>query len=113
MDEENRPGPGGPITSDATMADAVAVGLHRAADALILAGPDTLGISFAEMSPELRQALARADLVLAKGQANYYAFSEYRQEVPGKVFSLFTIKCEPVASLWGVTRGSTVAAFLD
>ncbi len=104
---------GGSITSDATMADAVAVGLHRAADALILAGPDTLGVSFAEMSPELHQALARADLVLTKGQANYYVFSEYRREVPGKVFSLFTIKCEPVASLWGVTRGSTVAAFLD
>ena len=35
----------GPITSDATMDDAQFVGLHDAVDEVILAGPDTLGIS--------------------------------------------------------------------
>ncbi|MBU0490702.1 MAG: DUF89 family protein [Chloroflexi bacterium] len=104
---------GGPITSDATMEDAWAVGLGQAADRLILAGPDTLGISFQEMSEDLRAALNTADLVIAKGQANYYVFSEYGAQVPGRVFALFTIKCEPVAQRWGVERRATVAAFLE
>lgn len=103
---------GGPITSDATIEDGEAVGLGRAADRLIVAGPDTLGISFREMSEALRAALAAADLVIAKGQANYYVFSEYREQVAGRVFSLFTIKCRPVAEQWGAARRATVAAFL-
>jgi hypothetical protein len=103
----------GPITSDATLDDARAVGLDQAADRLILAGPDTLGISFHEMSDDLRAALATADLVIAKGQANYYVFSEYRDQVPGRVFSLFTIKCRPVAERWGAERRATVAACLE
>ncbi len=104
---------GGPITSDATIEDGWAVGLGQAADRLIVAGPDTLGISFHEMSEELRAALATADLVIAKGQANYYVFSEYRGQVSGQVFSLFTIKCRPVAERWGAERRAMVAAFLE
>ena len=103
---------GGPITSDATWDDALAVGLDRDVDEMILAGPDTLGVSFREMSPQLRDALAHADLLITKGQANYYVFSAYRAQVPGKVFGLFTIKCEPVARVWHVPSRSMVAAFL-
>ena len=67
---------GGPITSDAVLADAEAVGLTAVAS-VIVAGPDTLGIPIdEEMSAELRAALASAGLVIAKGQANYYALSE-------------------------------------
>jgi len=103
---------GGPITSDATWDDAISVGLNDDAEAVILAGPDTLGVSFKEMSAELRTALSNADLVITKGQANYYVFSAYRSSVPGKVFALFTIKCEPVARVWGVQPRSMIAAFL-
>lgn len=103
---------GGPITSDATWDDALAVGLDRDVDGLILAGPDTLGVSFQEMSPDLRAALQEADIVITKGQANYYVFSEYRRQVPGAVFALFTIKCEPVARVWNVPSRSMIAAFL-
>ena len=103
---------GGPITSDATWEDALVVGLDGDVDRLILAGPDTLGVSFAEMSPELQELLATADLVITKGQANYYVFSAYRERVPGKVFGLFTIKCEPVASVWNVPSRSMIAAYL-
>ena len=44
---------GGPITSDATIDDARQIELHAAAPSVILAGPDTSGISFQEMSEEL------------------------------------------------------------
>lgn len=92
---------GGPITSDATMEDARSVGLHDAVDEVILAGPDTLGISFEEMSDELRDALRSADLVISKGQANFYVFSEHREEIPGDLVYLLRTKCDPVSGFFG------------
>jgi uncharacterized protein with ATP-grasp and redox domains len=87
---------GGPITSDATIKDGETVGLQEAASKIILAGPDTLGISLNEMSAQLKRELQTADLVIAKGQANYYALTEYRSKVPGKIAFLFRTKCELV-----------------
>ncbi len=103
---------GGPITSDATMEDGLAVGLDRAADRLILAGPDTLGISWEEMSADLRDAVQASPLIIAKGQANYYVLSEHRREIPGEVFCLFTIKCQPVADVLGIQPKQAVGIFL-
>ena len=103
---------GGPITSDATMEDGRTVGLDKAVDRLIQAGPDTLGISWEEASPELSQAMQEASLIIAKGQANYYVFSEHRAKLPGQVFCLFTIKCQPVADVIGVTPKQAVGIFL-
>ncbi|HSB79253.1 MAG TPA: ARMT1-like domain-containing protein [Candidatus Methylomirabilis sp.] len=103
---------GGPITSDATMEDGRTVGLDKAVDRLIQAGPDTLGISWEEASPELSQAMQEASLIIAKGQANYYVFSEHRAKLRGQVFCLFTIKCQPVADVIGVTPKQAVGIFL-
>jgi len=103
---------GGPITSDATMEDGRAVGLDRAADSLIQAGPDTLGISWEEASPELREAMQAARLIIAKGQANYYVLSEHRAELAAEIFCLFTIKCQPVADVVGVQPKQAVGIFL-
>ncbi len=104
---------GGPITSDATMEDAQQVGLHEAATSVILAGPDTLGISFEEMSEELREEIARADLIIAKGQANYYVFSEHKDEVNCPIVSLFRTKCPIVYSIFHATDNISIAAILD
>ena len=103
---------GGPITSDATMEDGRMVGLDAAVDRLVLAGPDTLGISWEEASPELVQAMHSAPLIIAKGQANYYVFSEHRAALTGEVFCLFTIKCQPVADVLGVQPRQAVGIFL-
>jgi damage-control phosphatase, subfamily I len=103
---------GAPITSDATMADGHAVGLDTAVDRLIEAGPDTLGISWDEASPDLRAALQTARLIIAKGQANYYVFSEHRAALVADVFCLFTIKCQPVADVVGVQPKQAVGIFL-
>ncbi len=103
---------GGPITSDATMEDGRMIGLEAVADRLIVAGPDTLGISWEEASSELKQALQSASLIIAKGQANYYVFSEHRSKLPGEVFCLFTIKCQPVADVIGVQPKQAVGIFL-
>jgi len=103
---------GGPITSDATMEDGRTVGLDRAVDSLIQAGPDTLGISWEEASPELREAMRAARLIIAKGQANYYVLSEHRAELAAEIFCLFTIKCQPVADVVGVQPKQAVGIFL-
>ncbi len=103
---------GGPITSDATMDDAQKVGLHEAATSVILAGPDTLGISFDEMSEELREEIAQADLIIAKGQANYYVFSEHKDEINCPIVILFRTKCPVVYSIFHASDNVSVAAIL-
>jgi len=92
---------GGPITSDATLEDGKKVGLQKVSSQLILAGPDTLGISLEEMSDELEENLQTTDMIIAKGQANYYALSEYKSKVKGKIACLFRTKCNPVSSIFG------------
>lgn len=104
---------GGPITSDATLDDAQQVRLHEAATSVILAGPDTLGISFEEMSEELRQEIARADLIIAKGQANYYVFSQHKDEVNCPIVTLFRTKCPVVYNIFHASDNISIAAILD
>ncbi len=103
---------GGPITSDATMEDGEEVGLQEAASEIILAGPDTLGISLSEMSDELKRGFQTADLIIAKGQANYYALTEYRLKVPGEIVCLFRTKCELVSNDLGETGKINIAILL-
>lgn len=100
---------GGPITSDATVKDGKTVGLDRVAR-VIESGPDTLGISFEEMSPALRKALKEADLIFSKGQANYYVLSEHRREIPAPIIYLLRTKCDLVASEFGHKGRVSIAA---
>jgi len=102
----------GPITSDATIEDGKTVALAEVASKIILAGPDTLGISLHEMSSELKEAFQIADLIIAKGQANYYALTEYNSKVPGKIACLFRTKCEIVSNDLGETGKINVAKIL-
>ncbi len=103
---------GGPITSDATIEDGETVSLQDTASKIILAGSDTLGISLNEMSDQLKQELQTADLVIAKGQANYYALTEYRSKIPGQIACLFRTKCELVTNELGETGKINVAILL-
>ena len=103
---------GGPITSDATIEDGETVSLQGAASKIILAGPDTLGISLNEMSDQLKREFQTVDLVIAKGQANYYALTEYKSKVPGEIACLFRTKCEIVSNELGETGKINIAILL-
>lgn len=103
---------GGPITSDATMEDGEAIGMAEVATDVICAGPDTLGISLDEMSEELKQAFEEKDLVLVKGQANYYVFSEYVKSYNKPIISLLSTKCMPVSNRLGYNKIINVAQIL-
>ena len=127
---------GGPITSDAVLADAQATGLTQLAP-IILTGPDTLGLPLpasawsarrlgalgitqgtlswqrGEMSEEIEAALQDADLIIAKGQANYYALSEIHTDLPGQAFCLLRTKCQPVAATLGCPDQSKVGVVVQ
>jgi uncharacterized protein with ATP-grasp and redox domains len=103
----------GPITSDAVMEDADAAGIREVASEVIVAGPDTLGISFKEMSAELAAALSHADMIIAKGQANYYVLSEFgAQYAKATIACLFTAKCTHVWQRFGCTEKASIAAII-
>ncbi|MCA9438867.1 MAG: DUF89 family protein [Candidatus Omnitrophica bacterium] len=89
---------GGPILNDATMEDAVFVGLPEIVP-VIDNGYGLLGTVLSEVSPEFRRAFDEADWVISKGQANY----ETLDGVSDKVLFLLKAKCEPIAEHVGVT----------
>jgi uncharacterized protein with ATP-grasp and redox domains len=111
---------GGPITSDAVLSDAQAVGLTELVP-VILTGPDTLGLPLDEMSFQVEAALQASRLVIGKGQANYYALSEIvrrdtpHADPPCHVFCLLRTKCQPIAASLGWPDRSriNVAVWLD
>ncbi|MCC6277549.1 MAG: DUF89 family protein [Oligoflexia bacterium] len=103
---------GGPITSDATLEDGAYVGIQEVAHMVICAGPDTLGISWEEKSPELTSALNEADLIVSKGQANFYLFSEKFKEIQKPIMCLLTTKCPYVSSYFKKSELISVAKLL-
>jgi uncharacterized protein with ATP-grasp and redox domains len=100
---------GGAITSDAVWADAHAVGMDALAP-VILSGPDTLGVPLDEMSTALRAELQRAELVISKGQANYYACSELARDYSAAFICLLRTKCSVAAQDLGLSRPRANAA---
>ncbi|MBC7233767.1 MAG: DUF89 family protein [Chloroflexi bacterium] len=94
---------GGPITSDAVWEDAQSVGMDKLAP-LILTGPDTLGLPLDEMSTDLRRELERAQVIISKGQANYYACSELARDYGGVFFCLLRTKCPVAAQNMGLDQ---------
>jgi uncharacterized protein with ATP-grasp and redox domains len=102
---------GGPITSDAVLEDAQAVGMDKLVP-LIVTGPDTLGLPLDEMSDAVRDELQRADLVLSKGQANYYACSELVGTVPPRILCLLRTKCLVAARSLGLDQPRANVAVL-
>ncbi len=94
----------GPITSDVVIADANAVQMSEVTDQIILSGPDTLGISFQEMTNECKIALENADIIIAKGQANFYVLSEFGMDFPhAAIICLFVTKCRHISRLFKQT----------
>lgn len=98
---------GGPITSDATMEDAILVGLSKSVP-VILTGADTLGLSPYELSPEVKSCLYSSDLIISKGQANFYALTELKDLIPGTIAFLLRTKCEWISNLLGAEAGTNI-----
>ncbi|MDH7487275.1 MAG: ARMT1-like domain-containing protein [Anaerolineae bacterium] len=89
-----------PILNDATMEDALAVGMDGVAR-MVSSGAGEIGLPLRACSAALRQELAAADLIISKGQGNF----ESLDDVPAPVLFMLKAKCEVVAAALGVRLG--------
>jgi damage-control phosphatase, subfamily I len=69
--------------------------------------PGMLGTPLPPTHARVKEAIAEADLVIAKGSANYETFVAKAAKVPTVVYLLRT-KCDPVAQSLGVPVGALV-----
>jgi len=94
---------GGPAINDALRADAQIAGLEGMV-AVIDNGSDAAGLVLEACSPEFQRRFARADLIIAKGQANFESLDGCGKNI----FFLFKVKCPVVARHIGHAVGSLV-----
>ena len=94
---------GGPAINDALLADAEAAGLPGLTE-VIDNGTDGAGTLLDTCSVDFQERFDRADLVVAKGQANFETLDECDREI----FFLLKIKCPLVGQHIGHEVGSLV-----
>lgn len=95
---------GGRIMNDATAEDAQDAGIASPIATVIDNGCDAPGTVLDLCSGRFRHAFARAELIMAKGQANYETLSG----VSGPLFFLLQAKCAAVARDLGVPMNSII-----
>ncbi len=100
-----------PVLNDATIEDAIKVGMDKVADKLITTGSDVIGLFLNAVSRDFLDELRLCDFIIAKGMGCYESITE--QEVDKPLLMLFKVKCEPVAEHVGVKRGDNVALLLE
>ena len=96
---------GGPIINDATVRDATLAGVHLHSR-LISTGSSAPGTLLEDCSPQFNRLFREADLVIAKGQANFETLTELSPD--GRIFMLFTVKCPVAARYLGAAMGDMV-----
>jgi len=97
----------GPALNDALLEDALEVGLGELKGVeLITTGQAMMGLYLERAGKELKSAWNEADLILAKGQANFECLAERN----GKPFFLTLIKCQTLEEELGLQKGSAIFA---
>ncbi|MEN8171029.1 MAG: ARMT1-like domain-containing protein [Pseudomonadota bacterium] len=94
---------GGPAVNDATREDAIAAGLDQVCK-IIDQGAATLGTLLEQCSDDFRRRFDTAELIIAKGMANYESLSGNRNNI----FFLLQAKCAVVADDLGVTEKALI-----
>ncbi len=92
---------GGPFLNDALMADARMAGLDEVCK-VVDNGSRVPGTVLSTCSDEFRQKFEAADLIIAKGQANYETLSE----MDAPLWFLLQAKCPVIADDIGVETGT-------
>lgn len=91
------------VVNDNTMEDAYFTGMDQYAE-IISNGDDSLGTVLSRTSTEFLQIYKKADVVIAKGQANYESLSEENKNI----YFLLVVKCKVMAETLGVEEKSFV-----
>jgi uncharacterized protein with ATP-grasp and redox domains len=81
-----------PIINDATLDDALQVGLNEVAT-IISNGSDAPATILSQCSPKMRGYYQAADLIISKGQGNYESLSDRSENI----FFLLKVKCPVIA----------------
>jgi len=81
-----------PVINDATLNDALQVGLSEVAT-VISNGSDAPATILSQCSPKMRGYYQAADLIISKGQGNYESLSDRSENI----FFLFKVKCPVIA----------------
>ena len=102
---------GGPFLNDALMEDAEMVGMTEVADEVITTGVDAAGVHFEEAPNWFIDRFNSAEIILAKGMANWEILTE--TPAPCPMMYLFRTKCEPVARAVGAPEKSNIAFLVD
>jgi len=92
-----------PIINDAIREDAVAAGIEQVAE-IIDNGSDAVGTLLDDCSTSFRKRFEQAELIIAKGQANYESLSD--SQAP--LFFLLQAKCSVIARDLDVPEGAVV-----
>ncbi|WP_432664924.1 ARMT1-like domain-containing protein [Wukongibacter baidiensis] len=95
---------GEPIVNDATMDDAVKVGMVELVR-VIDNGSDAQGTILELCSDRFKEEFENADLIISKGQANYETLSEVKDK---EIFFLLKAKCKSIADNLGCSQGDLV-----
>jgi uncharacterized protein with ATP-grasp and redox domains len=101
---------GEPIISDATWEDLSISGADKVLDESLTTGVFAVGLDLERAPEALRQALLRADLVIAKGMANFEALSGTEVK---PIAHLLRSKCRPVAEAIGARKDRNVIRVFD
>ena len=99
---------GGPIINDALLEDAQDVGITEMVE-VIDNGSEAAGTALKTCSESFLQRFDSADVIIAKGQANYETLSE----VDANTFFLFTAKCPVIAGDVGCEVGQMIVRHRD
>jgi len=96
---------GEPIISDATWEDLSISGADKVLDECLTTGVFAVGLDLERRPEALRQAFQRADLVIAKGMANFEALSGTDVR---PIAHLLRSKCRPVSEAIGAKKDRNV-----
>ncbi len=98
-----------PILSDATTSDAKNAEIDKFAE-ILTTEMFAVGLNLEKISEKLLERIKNADLIIAKGMANYEVFSDYDYK---PILYLLRSKCQPVADSLGVEKNMNVARLLE
>jgi uncharacterized protein with ATP-grasp and redox domains len=99
-----------PILADATRKDISGLGMERIVDSIVEAPGFAVGIGLDSLTGKFGKMMRNADLIIAKGMANFESLSETDL---APVAYLLRTKCSPVANALGLRKDINAVKLLE
>jgi len=99
---------GAPLAGRATIDDIHRAHLANVVNEVLPMGPGEIGMVWEETGADVKGKLEVVDLIVSRGQANFYALHEREKEILKPLFCLFRTQCDPVAEQFGTKGRATI-----